>query len=54
MLFLLLIIQLNHEYDHKTRLNILDFPLALNCVVSGIIPILDLNWIITYDIFEEE
>lgn len=25
MLFLLLIIQLNHEYDHKTGLNILEF-----------------------------
>ena len=41
MLFLLLIIQLNHEYDHKTGLKILDFPLVLNRVVSGIIHILD-------------
>jgi len=41
MLFLLLIIQLNHEYDHKTGLNILEFPLAYNFVVSGIIPILN-------------
>jgi len=41
MLFLRLIIQLNHEYDHKTGLKILGFPLAVKRVVSGIIPILD-------------
>ena len=54
MLFLPLIIQLNHEYDHKTKLNILDFPFALYYEVSSIILILDLTWIITYDNFEEE
>ena len=41
MLFLHLIILLNHEYDHKTGLKILEFTLALKRVVSGIIPVLD-------------